>query len=239
MALNEKVNNAKLNQGFAPTVSLTGTVSPDETAGADFSGVLALGPYFYGVDSGTPNAALVVTPLPLIGYSDGLVLAFRCMNANTGATTLQVQTPTTTLAARPILKPLVSIAAGGPCVPLGAGDLLPGLIIEVRYRLDGDLIDSAVYSGGGSITVPVIPGFTYLWTKGANDTSLTYTGVGGATVLAVSGSFVPTTNSITLAGTASVPSGGTLIASSDYWQLMNGAGQTPGTFKLLTALKFR
>jgi hypothetical protein len=122
-----------------------------------------------------------------------------------------------------------------PGFALEAGDWVPGQIIEVRYRLDSDLVQGADYSAGGTIALTVVPGFTYTWTKGTNDTSLTYN---GATVLAASGTFTPTTSAtVTLTGTANLPSGGTLVAASNYWQMMNTLPDP--ALALLTALRLR
>lgn len=234
----EIVSSAKLNQLGQPTVALGGTVAPEDMGGADYSSVLAPGAYFYGLDVGAASAAVVTAPFPITGYTDGMVLCFRCMNNNTGPSTLQVQTNTgpgtaitNTFAAAPVVK-------GQPGLPLISGDWVQGQMVECRYRLDGDLVQGQDYGNTGALALAVIPQLSYAWTKALNDTSLTYKNqAGGNVVLTASGTFTPYTNAVTLAGTDNLPSQGTLIAVTSYWQMMTSPSDK--VLNLMKLFRFR
>jgi hypothetical protein len=233
--LNEKVSSGKLNQLGQPTAALSGTAGPTILSAADYSGNLAPGAYFFGVDTGAAGAAVVIVPFPITGYTDGMLLTFRAMFKNTGPSTLQVKTLvngsiTNTFGAQPVYK-------GSPFLPLGPGDWVAGQIVECRYRLDADLIQGADYSSGGTQTITVIPGLTYQWTKGTNDTRLNYISQYGiSTNITVSGQFTPSTSTVTLTGTDNLPSGGTLVAVTGYWQMMDI--HVDPALQLLRALRF-
>lgn len=219
----EVVSNGKLNQLGLPTISLAGTVGANEV-GVDS--------YFYaGLDTGLPGAAVVTPPgSDIAACTDGMVIVFKVMNKNAGPATLQLVSVNGPLPAAPVYR--------APFTPLAAGDWQPGQMVEVRYRLDGDLVQNQFYDGGGSLTLLVIPGLAYTWNKTASDTSLAYVSADGTAVaLLASGAFTPATSSVLLNGTASQPSGSTLVAATGYWQMMSLPPDPAVT--LLRALRFR
>jgi len=78
------------------------------------------------------------------------------------------------------------------------------------------------YSGGGTVTVPGLTiGASYLWTKGANDTSCV---VDGTTTLTSTGQFFATATSVTLHGTASAAVSGSTVEQYSTSQ-QTGYGQ--------------
>lgn len=214
----EKVTNAKLNQLGRPTIGVSGVLGPADMALGDYSGELAAGPYFYGLDTGVANAAAVALAPAPAAYVDGMLVAFKVLAGNSGPCTLNVNG----LGAAQVYK--------WGSTPLDAGDWQPAQIVACRYRLDANIIPAgAVYSAGappfGSLyTLAVTPGRTYTWTKGANDVSCQ---VDGSTTLLVTGAFVATGATVTLYGAASVAITATLVPSSNVWQMLSMLGQGP------------
>lgn len=203
----ELCTNPKLNQLGEPVVNLSGSVGPADLALTDYSGVLTAGAYFYGLDTGAVNAAAVtLTPAPG-QYSDGLLVAFKVLNANTGPATLNVNA----LGAQAVLK------YGN--VPLDAGDWQPEQIVVVRYQLDANLVPAGtVYSGAGVYVVPVVIGRVYNWTKQVNDTNCV---VDGVTTLTTSGNFTATHATVTLNGTISATVTASVQAVTNVWQQLS------------------
>jgi len=222
----ELVNTGKLNQLGLPTVALQGTLGPAELNATDFSSALAPGAYCYGVDEGSPNVASVTVPETVSAYTDGMALAVKIGFANTGPATLALNA----LPGQPVLK------FGN--LPLAAGDWAPGLIALFRYRLDADLVQGALYSAGGSITIPVVAGFTYNWTKGANDTAIQWTDTAGEHTSTISVAIVPSITSVTLLGTPSVPSTATLICPTAFWEMVSATAVPTVNALPLLALTF-
>ena len=206
----ELVTTAKLNQLGTPVLQIEGSFGPTDMASGDYSGILAAGPYFYGVDTGGPNAAAItLNPAPA-AYVDGMVVFFKCENANTGATSLNVNG----LGAATIKK---------QCnVDLQAGDLVPGQMVLVEYQLDASIVPAgADYSGAGAYVLPVIQGRIYTWTKGNNDTSL----VNGIQTLVATGPFTATGATVTLNGADSVGITCLVTPQSNVWQMLSEPGQ--------------
>jgi len=73
--------------------------------------------------------------------------------------------------------------------------------LTTDYTAANIIPDAAAYSGGGSYTLTTVVGKTYLWTKGASDTSVV---VNGSITLTATGVFTATAASVTLHGTVSV-----------------------------------
>lgn len=208
----EKVTNAKLNQLGNPVVQISGTQGPEETAPGDYSGVFTAGAYFYGLDTGSVNAARVNLDPAVSAYGDGLLVVFKVAVENTGAVTLAVNG----LPAQPVKK------HGN--LDLERGDWKRGQIVAVRYRLDANVVPAAaVYSGAGSYTLTVIPGQVYIWTKGLSDTSL----VNGAQTLLASAGFTAEGTTVTLTGNISVAITATVVPSSNVWQQLSQLGNAP------------
>lgn len=209
----EKTTPAKLNQLGTPVIELQGSFGPADTAAGDYSAVLEAGAYFYGVDTGVANAASVQLAAPLTAYADGILVAFKVAATNTGAVTLAVNG----LAPQAVKK-------NGGTADLAPGDWQAGQIVEVRYRLDANIVPAdATYSGAGSYVLPVIAGLTYTWTPGTNDTNLT----SGATVLVGAGNFTPTTPTVTLNGIDATGVTATVIPISNVWQMLSELGNGP------------
>ena len=211
----ELVNNAKLNQLGRPTINVVGLTSPSNMSVADYSGVEAPGAYFYGVAAGTLNALTVTVPQTFSAYTDGMVLAVKVAQANSGVTTLNLNG-----------KGAVEIYKFG-FTDLASGDLQPGMIVELRYRLDANIMAGGSYGAGGTSVFNVVAGFNYIWSPGLNDTSITYTDGGGAHTVTVTTSFTPTTTTVTVTGTANLPMGGSLQAQTNFWELMTPVNSSP------------
>lgn len=205
----EKITPAKLNQLGQPTIQAAGTMGPADMNPADYSPALAAGPYFYGVDTGTVNQAVVTLNPALATLADGVLVAVKVANKNTGPVTLNVNG----------LGGMAVVKNGAN--PLEPGDWIPGQIVHVRYRLDPNIVPAlTTYSAGGTVTLAVVAGWTYTWTKAGNDVSLT----NGATVINASGNFVAVGSTVTLTGTISALITATLLAVSNVWQMLSQLG---------------
>lgn len=208
----EKVTNAKLNLLGTPTISFEGLFGPTDMTAGDYSALLAAGAYFYGVDTGVTNVAVVQLGVNFNAYLDGLSVVFKVKNANTGPVTLNVNG----LGAQPVLK--------NATLPLSAGDWVPGQIVEVRYRLDPNQVPpTAVYSASGSFVLPLVVGQIYTWTPSVNDTSL----VCGATTLTTTGQFTATVASANLTGADNTGVTATVIPASNVWQMESQVANVP------------
>lgn len=209
----ERVTTAKLNLLGQPTIVLEGLLGPTDMAAGDYSGLLAAGAYFYGVDAGGVNAAAVKLAVDFNSYVDGLQIVFKVAFTNTGPVTLNVNG----LGAQPVLK--------NATLPLAAGDWVAGQIVCVAYRLDRNVVPTAaVYSGAGSyVLTGLIVGQTYTWTPNVNDTTL----VCGATTLTTAGQFTATLTSATLSGADSTGVTATVIPASNVWQMESQVGNVP------------
>lgn len=116
------VTLAALRKAASPTVSFVGTVSnSDLAAGSVTSTKVTPGAFWYGIDGQGSDAYAVSYASGLVGYTEGLVLAFRPQTKNTGPATLNANS----LGAIAIKK------WGGQ--DLDTGDIKANQVVEVRY----------------------------------------------------------------------------------------------------------
>lgn len=202
---------AALRKAALPSISISAAVgTSDITPGAITAALLRPDAVYYGLDRGTVNAAAVALNPAVTAYVDGLLVAFKVANANTGAATLAANG----LAAAPVKK--------NGDLDLAPSDWKAGQIVTVRYQLDANIVPpAAVYSGAGSYVLPVVAGKTYQWVKNGSDTNLV---VDGATTLVATGSFTATTTTVTLNGTASAVITATVTPDSNVWQMLSQVG---------------
>lgn len=127
----ELATNSKLNQGFSPTVSISGTV---DTSGLTNDAVTAdkaqFGAWFNADESGTANAhVLTASGHSIAAYATGMVVRYYPQNDNTGAVTANLNG----VGARPVRKP--GSASG---LELQTGDLRQGQMIQLCFDMAHD-----------------------------------------------------------------------------------------------------
>jgi len=122
----ERVTNSKLNQGFAPTVALTGTAdTSDITNDAVTAAKAAFGAWFYCSASGTNTITLTALG-HAITLVEGMIARFKVATDNTGAVDITFGGST-----KDLFRYYNSTTAAG--VELAAGDLRAGQNCEVIY----------------------------------------------------------------------------------------------------------
>jgi hypothetical protein len=105
--------------------------------------------YNYASDTGAANAYAVALSPAATSYVAGLDVAFKAANANTGASTLNVNS----LGAKTVKK-----MYGGSLVDLSSGDISAGQIIKAKYDGTYFQVVAGVISGGGGASPPIQTG---------------------------------------------------------------------------------
>lgn len=111
----------------------------------------------YGIDAGAVNAFVVsIAPTYLTSYFDGMSVRIRAANANTGATTVNVNG----LGLKSILRPDGSA--------LQAGDIAAGQVVEITYNSTAGAFRMAqAYGGPVGPTAPtesvIAPAYLNSW----------------------------------------------------------------------------
>jgi|GEM_PF-1564316 len=122
----ERVTNSKLNQGFAPTVTLSGTADTSQiTDDAVTAAKAAFGAWFYCSASGTNTITLTASG-HTITLVEGMIARFKVATDNTGAVDITFGGST-----KDLFRYYNSTTAAG--VELAAGDLRAGQNCEVIY----------------------------------------------------------------------------------------------------------
>jgi hypothetical protein len=105
---------------------------------------------------------------------------------------------------------VTAVTTIGNKLVLGAGNIIATDSGQGKGVLTNNLVPgAAAYSVGGSYTLTgLTPGFVYFWKMGANDT--------GCGPLTATGSFMATTSSVVLTGTASLPVTAVVYATNQY-----------------------
>lgn len=221
---NQPVTLAALRRAALPTVSISGAVGPaDLAAGAVTAVAVAPDAYWYGLDTGTVNAAAVTLTPSVTAVEDGLVVAFKVANANTKAVTLAVNG----LAPAPVKK--------NCSLDLDPGDWQVGQIVVCRYQLDVNIVAAGTTYNPTSFVLAVTPGRTYTWTPGAGDVNLQ----NGTQTLTVAGTFTAMGATVTLNGTDFAVVNATVVPVSNVWQMLSQLGNSGKhfNFKGATALR--
>ncbi len=211
---NTPITLAGLRRAALPTIVLSGSVgNTDLAAGAVTAAKATADAYWYALDTGAVNACVVTLSPVITAYTDGLEIAFKVANTNTGAATVNVNG----LGAVSLFK--------NANAALAAGDLVAGQIVVARYRLDANLVPAnATYSGAGNYTLTGLTiGNTYTWTQNVNDTSLTC----GATNLTGTGTFTATATTATLAGSANLGVTAAVNPATNGFQMISQLGNPP------------
>lgn len=214
---------AGLRRGAQPTVSISGAVNTaDLVDGAVTAIKVTPDAFWYGLDTGAVNTAVVAYAPAIAQYIDGLVVAFKVANTNTLPVTLDAGA-----------GPMAVVKNGNQ--PLDPGDWIAGQIVEVRYQLDVNILPVGAAYAAGSFTQAVTAGRQYTWTKGANDLSLT----NGSTMLTTSGTFTAVGGTATLAGTGILTITATLVPVSNVWQMLSQLGNRNQYYPFRRATAYR
>lgn len=144
-------------------------ITPTNSQATDtIAGVQTLKVHNYAVDTGTSNT-YVIAPSPAItGYTTGAIFTFKAINANTGVSTVNINS----LGAKTIKKNVST--------DLAANDILANQLIAVEY----DGTNFQLISSPSSLitdTAPNVINFTSQNTKGSVTTQFTITNTSGTT----------------------------------------------------------
>lgn len=215
---------ASLRRAALPTVSISGAVGPSDLApGAVTAVAVAPDAYWYGLDTGVVNAALVVLAPAVTAYEDGLELAFKVLFENTQAVTLAANG----------LPPMPVKKNGG--VDLEPGDWQAGQIVVARYQLDANIVPAGTLYAGTTFVLPVTVGRTYTWTPGGNDINV----INGAQTLTATGTFTATQATVTLTGANGAQISATVVPVSNVWQMLSQLGNTNKNYPFKGATGYR
>ena len=147
----ERVTNSKLNQGFAPTVTLSGTADTSQiTDDAVTAAKAAFGAWFYCSASGTNTITLTASG-HTITLVEGMIARFKVATDNTGAVDITFGGST-----KDLFRYYNSTTAAG--VELAAGDLRAGQNCEVIY--DGTRWQLLSALGSSQVVVGIDAGST-------------------------------------------------------------------------------
>ena len=150
----ERVTNSKLNQGFAPTATLSGTADTSQiTDDAVTAAKAAFGAWFYCSASGTNTITLTASG-HTITLVEGMIARFKVATDNTGAVDITFGGST-----KDLFRYYNATTAAG--VELAAGDLRAGQNCEVIY--DGTRWQLLSALGSSQVVVGIDAGSTHAY----------------------------------------------------------------------------
>lgn len=153
LAQGERVDNAKLNQGFRPTFTVTGTAATSDLEDASVTAAkTAVGAHFYTSNVSFAAGVYTLTYAPVPVVSDGVLIAFKADDDNTGATSIAIGAST-----KKLFKNKTEV--------LVKGDVVANQIVEARYDATGD-----AGAGAWQMTshVSTVPDYVVTTTGSAN-----------------------------------------------------------------------
>ena len=122
----------------------------------------------YAADTGSANAYAVALDPPIVSYAAGLGVAFKAANANTAASTLNVDA-----------KGAIAIKKNGGADDLASGDIVAGQVVKIVFDGTNFQMLSAASEGGGGLQSVQVFTADGTWTKPAGINSVRVEVVGG------------------------------------------------------------
>ncbi|OOG61458.1 hypothetical protein B0E46_15895 [Rhodanobacter sp. B04] len=116
-------------------------VTPSKTNYSQVAGVIQGGALAFGTDSGVANAYIVTMRQPTPALIDGQLVTFRAVNANTGATTMEVYGLTP--------QPVIGLSD----LPLQGGEIITSGMVSMRWSAS-QTSWILVATAGGSLAIP-------------------------------------------------------------------------------------